>query len=192
MVIMAQKRPDPVVIRYRQLLRPERGGLVSAGNLIDKRGECIGRNWDRYALVYLLDGGGIYRDDRNGERSVKAGDVLVLFPGLRHSYYRKDHPVWSECFIVFQGRLFEQLETDGLLRRGDPVLSPGLVPALTSAFDAMIRDFLGDTPEPDALAVARVHLLLAEIAAHHRRMHSGGEGEGAFLKRACALLERGL
>src|SRR4051812_43303575 len=85
-----------------------------------------GRDLRAYALVYLLDGSGYYRDDTTPERRVSAGDVLVLFPGKKHSYYNGDQPAWTEVWLTFRGGIFHYLEEDGVLDRQRPVVHPGI------------------------------------------------------------------
>lgn len=177
-------------VRFRQPVRPGSAALVAAGYIMNKAGGLFTRTWDKYAILLILEGGGIYKDVKNGSRTVKAGDLLVLFPELEHSYYKEGFPIWSECFLTFEGNVFRQLESDGLISRDQPVLSPGLAPSIVTAFDRIIRDYLSDAPEPDAIIAGRIHLLIAEVVHHHQRATERAGGD--FLKQACALLEGNL
>ncbi|MCW8128754.1 MAG: helix-turn-helix transcriptional regulator [Planctomycetota bacterium] len=187
---MGKSRPMSRIL-FRESLSPGGTGLVGAGYIFDKGPphEVRERTLKVYALVYVLDGGGWYADTR-GERPLRAGDCLVLFPGLTHSYYRKDSPRWDECFLMFSGGVFEQLERDRLIARDRPVLSPGLKPPLVAAFDGVIQEFVRERLLDGAILAARVHLLLAELAAAHRAAALGGEE--AFASRARALVEENL
>lgn len=178
-------------ILFRESLSPSGTGLVGAGYIFEKGPphEVRERMMNVYALVYLLDGGGWYADAR-GERPVRAGDCLVLFPGQKHSYYRKESPLWSECFLMFAGGVFEQLERDGLIARDRPVLSPGISPPLVAAFDGVIQEFVRGRQLDGVILAARVHLLLAELSAAHRE--AALDGAEAFASRACALVEENL
>jgi AraC-like DNA-binding protein len=164
--------------------------LVGAGYIYDKP---VGPGaWERilpsYALVYLLDGGGSYSDDRLGKRAVSAGDALVLFPGMRHSYGPYEQPRWSECWIIFRGGVFSQLEAEGLIDRSRPVLSPGVRPELIAAFDALIRDFNDHDPRASASLAARTHALLADFARYDQA--SGPRADAIAV--ACARLGEAL
>jgi AraC-like DNA-binding protein len=144
--------------------------LSLAGYITTKPTWLDRRVMDCHAIVYILGGGGFYADGRNGERQVTAGDLLVLFPGMVHSYGPR-HPgqAWSEAFLVFHGDCFAALERDGLLDRGRPVWSPGLVPPLVQAFDALIAGHRDGAGGDQRLTVARIHLLLAEMALADRQ-----------------------
>ena len=174
---------QPPPLRFRHGL----GGaaLTAGGWMHGKQGIVGGRVMHEYALVYLVEGGGRY-DDEAGERRVAAGDVIVVFPGMRHGYGRGPEDArWSEAFIVFHGAVFAELERDGLIDRRRPVLSPGIDPGLVAAFDALIDEARSERPLDARLTVARVHLLLADIAV--RDAERGGDA--AFAAAARARLE---
>lgn len=171
---------QPPALRFRHGL----GGaaLTAGGWMRGKTGYLDGRVMHEYALVYLVEGGGRYEDEA-GERRVAAGDVIVVFPGMRHGYGRRsDDPLWSEAFIVFHGGVFAELERDGLIDRRRPVLSPGLDPSLVAAFDALIEEASSERPLDARLIVARVHLLLADIAV--RDAERGGDAVFAAAARS--------
>jgi AraC-like DNA-binding protein len=139
--------------------------------------------------VYVTGGSGEYTDHQNGSIRVIPGNCIVLFPGMAHSYWPT--PEWHESFLVFQGNVFEQLERDGLISRGEPVLNPGLAPTVIASFNRLIRDFLETELPGDAILTARIHLLMAEVVNLHRRQSRAGEKEN-FSRAAAALLEQNL
>ena len=168
-----------------------RGALTAAGHLFAKPKEhiCWWRTLPDYALVYVHGGGGGYQDKENGEIKIVAGNMIVLFPGMAHSYWPA--PEWHESFLVFQGNVFEQLERDGLISRSSPVLNPGLAPSLIASFNRLIRDFLEHELPSDAVLTARIHLLMAEVVDLHRSQSRVSEKEN-FSRAAAALLEQHL
>ncbi|MBA3762968.1 MAG: helix-turn-helix transcriptional regulator [Chthoniobacterales bacterium] len=185
------KKPQ---VRFRQCAKPEQGALLAAGYIDDDSADdedCRDRRLEDFALVYLLAGGGEYEDELNGRREVAQGDVILVFPGLRHGYRRGPGKRWHECFAVFQGGIFHQLERDGLISRQATVLSPGLDPALMAGFDAVIRDHLQSRAGSDPWFAARIHLLLMEILERHRRAEDRGAGRNV-IGQARALLEERL
>ena len=180
-------------MRFREATRSQCGGLRAAGFIYNKplANYIQGRMLDDYALVYVVDGEGDYADRANGRRSVRRGDALLLFPGLKHFYGPKSNGNWSEYFLIFQGAVFEQLEKEGLLDRRRPVLSPGLVPAFAASFSRLVEDFLADPLPAEAILTARTFLLVSELAELHARAQHGPAG-GDFARRATALLEENL
>lgn len=157
----------------------------------DKRPEqaVMDRDFPAYAVVYLLEGGGYYQDRGRGRIAVAAGDCICVFPGLRHSYFRGDRPLWTEVFLVFGGPIFQALESEGLLDRDEPVWRCGLRPALIAAFDHLTGDFFAGRATADLLA-ARTHLLLAELRDAARAQAAGPRREDLIAVARARLEER--
>lgn len=74
-----------------------------------------------YALVYIQDGGGVYRDP-NGDQLVNSGDLLLLFPDHPHSYAALDNGHWNDYFILFNGPVFDLWLESGVFSVERPVL----------------------------------------------------------------------
>ena len=191
---MASQRPaSPTpMISFRQPSGQRRSSVTGAGYIYDKQPsqEIHGRTLRQYAIVYLLEGGGWFSDP-SGTWQVEQGDVLVLFPNQAHSYYRGERERWSECWLMFQGPLFEALESDGLVDRATGVIHPGLHPALVAEFDELIRAVQSGDPQHQDVLTARCHVLLAEL----KRRHVLGERQRCgtdFVTVACARLEERL
>jgi quercetin dioxygenase-like cupin family protein len=167
---MASQRPaSPTpLISFRQPSGQRRSSVTGAGYIYDKQPsqEIHGRTLRQYAIVYLLEGGGWFSDP-SGTWQVEQGDVLVLFPNQAHSYYRGERERWSECWLMFQGPLFEALESDGLVDRATGVIHPGLHPALVAEFDELIRAVQSGDPQHQDVLTARCHVLLAELKRRH-------------------------
>jgi len=151
-------------VRFREPVSLDTSAVFGAGWLPDKGGWCNDRDWRAYALVYLTAGSGRYRDHTGRDLAVQAGDLLVLFPGQVHSYGPGRPGDWTEVWIGFRGPVFNALEGDGLLDRNSPVLHPGLDEGLIARFDALVAavDRAGGTS--DAMLVARLHQLIAELS----------------------------
>lgn len=74
-------------------------GQIHLAGIINKGGSRIFENmrvFGKYALVYLLDGQGVYLDANQYRRNVRAGDLLILFPELAHSYGPLRGDPWVE------------------------------------------------------------------------------------------------
>jgi len=150
---------------------------------------CKNRTISAYVFVYLLEGNGFYKDDLTGEHAVETGDVILLFPGLTHSYGRLDpKAAWSECFIEMQGDTIEALEKDGVISRNTPILRLGLQSALVAGCDEIIRDYQTAKPGEEALFAARALLMFVRLAEAHRQKDQS-EAEKSFMVDACARLQ---
>jgi AraC-like DNA-binding protein len=155
-------------MRFREQARPGTSTVFGAGWIPDKMGMCSDRDWRAYALVYITVGGGSYEDADGRSTALVPGDLLVLFPGLRHTYGPGRAGGWTEVWLGFRGPVFAALEADGILDRQRPVLHPGLDEGLIARFDALVAavDRAGGTG--DAVLVARLHQLIADLTTNER------------------------
>lgn len=173
-----------------------RSTILQAGTIRRKPvgpwpGGSAGRDLEAYALVLLEAGSGVYLDEAGRSERVSAGDVLVLFPGLRHRYGREEHdPLWSEHFLVCAGPLFEVLEAEGLLSRSQPVWRTGADGASRGAFRDSFAALVVDVQSGKQWlhphrTTARLHQLIVDAQA----LHAGRDRVAhAWREAACALL----
>jgi len=168
------------------------GVVLGAGYIYEKdeqeEDNCSNRTLNAYVLIYLLDGGGMFSSPACSDYLVNAGDTILLFPGVYHTYRRvAPHVVWSECFVEFSGEIFAAFERDGLINPQRPVHSPGLQPHLIAAFDELIRDYQSAIPGQEPEFSARALLLLASVLGADRKRHEL-QGDREFVTEACARL----
>lgn len=62
-----------------------------------------GRILDEFQLVFHTKGKGTFRSDTFGDTNVSEGDMLMLFPGERHTYFPSKSIGWDEYWIGFKG-----------------------------------------------------------------------------------------
>jgi AraC-like DNA-binding protein len=174
-------------MRFREQVQPGSSAVFGAGWIADKRGSCDDRDWRAYGLVYLTAGGGTYADASGHRATLVPGDLMLLFPGLRHSYGPATPGDWTEVWLGCRGPVFAALESDGVIDRRRPVLHPGLDEGLIARFDGLVAavDRAGGTS--DAVLVARLHQLIAELATAER-----APAPSSLVARARAELESDL
>lgn len=151
-------------MRFREPVQPGVSAVFGAGWIPDKAGWSRDRDYRAYALVYLTAGTGRYADAEGRDTALHPGDLLVVFPGLRHSYGPSVPGGWTEVWLGFRGPVFAALEADGLLDRRRPVLHPGLDEGLIARFDALVAAVDRAGGASDAVLVSRLHALIAELA----------------------------
>ena len=82
-----------------------------------------GRVLDEYQLIYISHGRGHFVEEGGKRHPVGEGTLLLVFPGVLHSYSPDDDTGWDEQWVGFQGPLADQLvDPQG---RFDPGLHPG-------------------------------------------------------------------
>jgi AraC-like DNA-binding protein len=75
-----------------------------------------------FCLVYTLGGTTLYEDEYIGKWRLKRGDLLLLFPGVLHSYGNGHLFGWDELFMVFDGPVFDLWRKLGLLDPKKPII----------------------------------------------------------------------
>lgn len=167
------------------------GGVALAGHLRTSAGlpRRPMRVLGSYAVVYLLDGSGRFADGTGFATSVSAGDLLVLFPDIPHSYGPGDSGHWSELYIVFDGPVFDLWRRAGLLDPARPVRHLEPVDQWAKAW----TEILSPQPQPGlraALAeICRLQTVLAEALTEPDQPNPEHPDDQRWLARATALLD---
>lgn len=82
-------------------------------------GPCV--FFGQFAVVYVVGGGGKYRDANGYRHTVTPGDLIWVFPKLGHSYGPSDSASWNEIYICFHGPIFNLWMKSGLINVQRPV-----------------------------------------------------------------------
>lgn len=143
------------------------------------------RSLDSFALVYVYDGTGIYRDSEQTLK-IRSGDLIIIRPGLLHSYKPDPNQRWNELFILFEGVVFDAWQDRGLFGLDRPVINLQPVPRWKARF----ADICTLDPEP-LKQVCRLQSFLADALLQG----SGSNKEEAarqWVYRANQLLQENL
>ena len=94
-----------------------------------------GRVLDEFQIVYIVSGDGFFSSEAMGRKKVHVsqGDAFFLFPGEWHSYSPSKEG-WKEFWMGFNGDLAHRWVQSGLIRRDEPILSPGVSEELVTLF----------------------------------------------------------
>jgi hypothetical protein len=103
--------------------------LTGAGEIRDKSTWCLNRRLPGWAIVYLVAGAGVFTDADTPSRRIAAGDLLLLSPGVVHSYGPEAGDDWHEVWLMFDGAVFRALQAGGMLNPARSVWRPGVHPA---------------------------------------------------------------
>jgi AraC-like DNA-binding protein len=127
-----------------------------------------GRTLPEFQFVYISDGEGAFSaEGRTYE--VKAGSMLLLIPGMKHSYRPRYETGWHEYWVGFTGSFFKGLVREGILSRERIFFEIGLRDYVLSIFAQIFDEVRSQEPLHQVKACSRVFLLLAEILTNERR-----------------------
>ena len=127
-----------------------------------------GRVLRDYALVYLTGGQGRFKGHDSAWRRVAAGDVFVLFPGIRHDYHPSPETGWTERWVCFNGEMANRWCMGDLLSVDTPVLHVGVHDELSSAFDRLLEIGQSNPPFANQIQSGITMEILALIQKSHR------------------------
>ncbi len=145
------------------------------------------RRLGSFALVYSLQGGCTYWDERNGNRVIRAGDLIFLYPEIAHNYGAHARGQWDEFFIMFEGPLFDLWRAKGYLDPKNPIHHLEPVSYWLRRFESCLATS-GSIGKSAALRqVCNLQMLLAEILCLENRP-AGETARPDWLDRACSLL----
>lgn len=145
------------------------------------------RVFGQYAIVYVLQGRGTYSDASGWEQAIEPGDLIIVFPALRHIYNPLPGTNWVTSFLCFQGPAFDLWQTSGLLDTRRPVYHLEPVDEWSRRINAV---FVPSQRRP-LLEVCRLQNLLAAIVSGEGRLQVYEE-ETRWAQRACGILEADL
>lgn len=98
-----------------------------------------GRVLREYQLVYITKGRGLFSSETTPEKQVCKGRLMVLFPGLWHTYHPYRQTGWNEYYIGFEGPVIDDLLKNGFISKDNQILEVGLNEELVSLFSRALE-----------------------------------------------------
>lgn len=176
---------------FRNSLRSAIGRVGATGFITNSAGVSFTpmRVLGSYALVFLLEGNGVFQDENGFRSDVVAGDLMLIFPDVAHGYGPKPDDYWNEFYAVFEGEVFDLWRDAALLDARAPILHLQPVEMWRKRFVAL-QDLARSSSANDAQNALRqvcaLQQLLADaLATRHDNIASG---ELDWLERARYLL----
>lgn len=142
-----------------------------------------------FTLVYVVRGGGEYRDANGVSCPVSAGDAILVMPGIEHWYGPPSGESWDEIYLVFEGPVFDVWRQSGCIDTAKPVVS--LHPQEFWRDKIMQAVGSGEEKTEDGLLheAVRVQLLLADI---QQALHEDVESDIVWLEDAQSALRKAM
>ena len=98
-----------------------------------------GRILREYQVVYITSGSGWFKDDISGQHTIKAGDMFMLFPGVKHAYSPLPDTGWQEYWVGFSGNHIDRLLRNGLFNISKPIHQIGLNQKILVDFEQIMQ-----------------------------------------------------
>jgi AraC-like DNA-binding protein len=176
---------------FRNAATTPLGRLTLAGYIKHSSGTGHGRPriLGSYAMVYVLEGSGYYQDTNHREQAVQAGDLIMIFPEIGHTYGPGDGEYWSELYVVFDGAAFDLWRQAGLLHPAQPIRRLVPIDYWHTRFETVLQA-VALTPTGRAFEISQFLHLLTEALQAEETLPA--QTEPAWVREACILLETDL
>jgi AraC-like DNA-binding protein len=94
--------------------------------------------WE-YQIVYISKGKGTFMSASTKRTAISKGQVILLFPGQWHTYCPQKETGWNEYYIGFEGKIIDNIVTNGFISPENQVLNVGVNEDLVNLFSTAIR-----------------------------------------------------
>ena len=172
---------EPTRLLWQKTVSSSIGGVDIAGFIRHSGGVQSSRLFGRYALVYVIDGEGHYGDQRGFESPVRCGDLIFIFPEMPHNYGPDSGQRWSECYIVFDGPIFDAWRAPGFLDISRPIIHLDPTQYWLRKLQSIVE------PGSDLSVMIRMQQFLADVFDNQRRIMLG-ESQQRWLEKAQHLM----
>lgn len=98
----------------------------------------FGRTLQEYQLIYVTNGGGIFRSASVKQVKADAGKIIILFPGEWHTYEPDENRGWDTYWIGFSGPFANDLIRHHFFSREAALLDVGFNEEMVSLFSQAI------------------------------------------------------
>ncbi len=124
-----------------------------------------GRRLQEYQIVYISAGQGWFKSKASGRLSIAAGHVMLLFPGVWHSYAPSSTTGWTEHWVGFNGDIARRLVRRGFFDPERPVLRAGEENTLMALFTDILEATRSNHPALQQILAGTTMRILALLCS---------------------------
>jgi AraC-like DNA-binding protein len=136
-----------------------------------------GRTLPDHQIVYISAGSGWFQSASVPKQPIEAGQVMLLFPGERHSYAPAAATGWDEHWVGFGGDLARRWVRHGFFTPRQPVLRAGDEEQVLALFNDLIKSTHDNHPALQQILAGITMNILARLYSA-QQFKLGGEEPG--------------
>ena len=144
---------------------------------------ATGRTVKEYQLVYITQGKGRLKSAGVDDIVLGEGSVILVFPGLRHSYSPDAETGWTERWVGFKGAWADNLRKSGLISPAVPVFNAGLDEKLLELFEELFEEVREQRPRYQMRSAAVIMRILSQVLGSAEKSEGEG-GEDLLVRRS--------
>lgn len=149
-----------VIVVGKQIIRKGESypleGFPETALFSDSGGRCI----SNYQLIFIAEGSGSFRD-RGISYGVSPGSMILIKPGVWHSYAPSKETGWTEYYVGFIGDIFTRVISDGF-QQGGGMRHIAQAERITGIFEKMIEYARADSGDVGFLLKSILMLIISE------------------------------
>ncbi len=149
-----------------------------------------GRRLDEFQLIYISAGQGWFKSDATGRVLIEAGNVMLLFPGVWHTYAPADTTGWNEHWLGFNGETARRLVVNGFFGPQNPVLPAGQERRVLALFNDALEAVRNNQPALQQILASSVTSLLALIYSFQQSRLAGDDPGLKAIQEAVSRMRR--
>lgn len=144
---------------------------------------------DEYQLIYISAGNGWFQSAESRRTKITAGRVIVLFPGVWHSYAPSSETGWDEHWVGFNGDIARRFIQHGFFAPTRPVFQALEEDTLSDTFHNLIERAHRNHPASQQLmAAATIQILALLYSAQQSKRVAADEPNLQVIQKAMSRL----
>ena len=147
-----------------------------------------GRILPEYQLIYIIRGKGVFRSRSTGSCPLEQGCVILLFPGVWHSYAPLTETGWKEHWISFNGPQPNTLRKHRIISPEHCVFEIGVDETLIELYQQVLHLIESQETGYRYLIAALTQQIMARLLAR-AAVQSGQPKEPDIIAKARALMK---
>lgn len=178
---------DSVIVIGKQIVRRGESypleGFPETALFSDSGGRCI----NNFQLIYISEGTGSFRD-RGVSYEVGPGSMILIKPGIWHSYAPSRETGWTEYYVGFIGDVFKRVVSDGFPQGGGIRQVPAME-KIVSIFEKMMDYARAESEDIDFLLKSILTLLISETVFAGSASPQDNDNNFILLSKARSYME---
>jgi AraC-like DNA-binding protein len=135
-----------------------------------------GRILQEFQLVYVASGEGVFRSGTDSCK-VKPGSVMLVLPGIKHTYFPSQESGWHEYWVGFKGMYFSKLAQENVLSPRHIFFDTGVSGHVLHIFHQILDEVKNQRPYYQMKASACILSLISEVLAREKSRHHASRNE---------------